>query len=242
MGRILSSLLIPPLLLLHGCDPRQAWEVVHPHRHLAPNATVASRVRELAPDVQARILPAFRAAGVPYPPQRVALLVLKEERQLQLYAMDTNETWRMVKQYRILAASGKAGPKLREGDSQVPEGIYEIDSLNPNSSYHVALHVSYPNAFDRQMAQHDGRSHLGGDIMIHGNALSIGCIAVGDIASEELFTVVALTGLKQTTVLSAPRDLRRHPPRADPHLPLWTKQLYQTLAARLAAFPPAPEA
>ena len=68
--------------------------------------------------------------------------------------------------YPIRAASGALGPKLREGDRQVPEGVYDIESLNPNSRFHVALRVGYPNAFDRQMAGREGRTALGGDIMI----------------------------------------------------------------------------
>ena len=70
-------------------------------------------------------------------------------------------------EYPILAASGVLGPKLREGDKQVPEGIYGAEALNPNSKFHLSIRLNYPNTFDRRMAQSDGRTQLGGDIMIH---------------------------------------------------------------------------
>src|SRR5436190_607476 len=80
--------------------------------------------------------------------------------------------WRFVREYPVMAASGGRGPKLREGDGQVPEGMYTIDWLNPNSSYHLSMHVDYPNAFDRAHAADDGRTALGGAIMIHGRDVS----------------------------------------------------------------------
>ena len=70
---------------------------------------------------------------------------------------------------------------------QVPDGLYRIDSLNPNSLYHLALHVDYPSADDRARAAQDGRRELGGAIMIHGGAGSDRCLAMGDEAAEDLF-------------------------------------------------------
>ena len=75
-----------------------------------------------------------------------------------------------------------------EGDKQVPEGFYRIELLNPNSRYHLSLRVNYPNADDIERAREDRRDllNLGGDIMIHGGAESIGCIAIGNPAIEHL--------------------------------------------------------
>ena len=67
------------------------------------------------------------------------------------------QAWKLIHRYSVLAASGVAGPKLRQGDKQVPEGVYGISFLNPSSRYDVSLRVNYPNAFDRQMAAKDGR-------------------------------------------------------------------------------------
>ena len=69
-------------------------------------------------------------------------------------------------------------------DGQIPEGIYGIGYLNPNSSYYFSLKVTYPNASDRARAKADGRTNLGGDIMIHGQAVTIGCVPVGDDAID----------------------------------------------------------
>ena len=74
----------------------------------------------------------------------------------------------------------KKEKKLKEGDGQVPEGIYHIDSLNPNSMFHLSIRLDYPNSFDKQQGKIDGRKELGSDIMIHGNTCSSGCLAIGD--------------------------------------------------------------
>src|SRR5207244_3968581 len=119
-----------------------------------------------------------------YPPAELALLAFKQERLLEVYATDKKMGgFKFVQAYPILGASGELGPKLREGDGQVPEGLYAINFLNPNSLYHLSLRVSYPNDFDRAQAKRDGRQKLGGDIMIHGSFASIGCLAMGDEAA-----------------------------------------------------------
>ena len=48
-----------------------------------------------------------------------------------------------------------------------------MTSFHPNSSYYLSLKVTYPNASDRARAKADGRVNLGGDIMIHGKAVTI---------------------------------------------------------------------
>lgn len=213
--------------------------VFHPLivRILGP-ATVEDRLETYGPAARERMRPAFAQAGIAYPPQRVVLVGLKQERQLQLYAADADGAMRFIHSYPVLAASGDLGPKLREGDRQVPEGIYKIESLNPNSRYHLSLRVSYPNDEDRRIASEDGRDNLGGDIFIHGKAVSVGCLAMGDDVAEELFVLVADTGLDRTEVLLCPLDLRTSRPieKAKP----W-KELYATLQLRLQELPePAP--
>ena len=134
--------------------------------------TLKARLAEISTPASARLAAKFEAAKVQWPPAEVALIAIKDEKALELHARDSGSAWKLVHRYRVLAASGGAGPKLRQGDKQVPEGIYGIAFLNPNSSYHVSLRVNYPNAFDRLMAKKDGRRDLGGDIMIHGKNLS----------------------------------------------------------------------
>jgi murein L,D-transpeptidase YafK len=112
-----------------------------------------------------------------------------------------------TKNLLMTAFSGTLGPKLREGDGQIPEGIYGIGYLNPNSSYYLSLKVTYPNASDRARAKADGRTNLGGDIMIHGKAVTIGCVPVGDDAIEDIFYLASAVGIKNVSVVIAPYDM-----------------------------------
>jgi hypothetical protein len=196
--------------------------------------TVADRLREFGDAARGRMKADFVKAGVSYPPSRVILLVLKQERRMEVYAA-AGGTNRYVRAYPILAASGGPGPKMREGDRQVPEGIYPIELLNPNSSYHVSLRVGYPNEFDRAQAKKEGRTKLGGDIMIHGKALSVGCVALGDPAAEEIFTLAADVGIQNVTVISGPLDFRRASPPSPTNHPAWVNDLYVQIKARMAA-------
>ncbi|HET7433288.1 MAG TPA: L,D-transpeptidase family protein [Thermoanaerobaculia bacterium] len=194
--------------------------------------SVEQVLAKYGPGARARLAPHFARAHVAYPPKRLTLLAFKKERRVAVWA-----DGHFIRAYPILAASGHAGPKLREGDYQVPEGLYRITGLNPNSNYHLSMRVGYPNAFDQRMAARDRRTRLGGDIMIHGNMLSIGCIAVGDTAIEELFTLVAQTGLSHTEVIIAPNDLRSGGAVMHEDAPAWTAELYRTIAAALQRFP-----
>jgi murein L,D-transpeptidase YafK len=141
-----------------------------------------------------------------------------------------------VRSYPILDASGHSGPKLKEWDMQVPEGIYRIVLLNPASAYHLSMKVDYPNAYDRRRAREDGRGDLGGDIYIHGGDQSIGCLAVGDRAIEDLFVLVARAGVDHVEVIIAPSDLRRRAPPKPADSPPWVRELYGRIAASLKPF------
>ena len=182
--------------------------------------TVADRLEQFGPAVTQRLSPYFQSALVPYPPHKITLVALKDQKILT---------------YPILAASGRLGPKLKEGDRQVPEGIYKIESLNPNSRYHLALRINYPNDFDRRQAKRQGRTNLGGDIMLHGSNASIGCLAMGDRAAEELFILAARTGIEKITVILSPVDFRttQLPDATDP-LPPWTDELYKQIKQNLS--------
>jgi hypothetical protein len=204
------------------------------------NFTVEDRLAQVGTRADARLQPWFHRAGVPYPPERIALLGFKQEKILDLYAAGWDQEYRLVRSFPILAASGTAGPKLREGDHQVPEGIYEIESLNPNSRYHLALRINYPSPTDLIRAGEDDRpiETLGGDIMIHGRAASIGCLAMGDAAAEELFVLVARTGLDRVEVILAPCDFRSHKSvRLPTSAPPWTAALHEQIQQELKRFP-----
>jgi murein L,D-transpeptidase YafK len=159
---------------------------------------------------------------------------VKDGRRLELWAAKSSGERVRVTAWPVLAASGGEGPKLREGYRQVPEGIYQIEGLNPNSAYHLSLKVGYPNSSDRAWAARDGRTRLGGDIFIHGKDVSIGCLAIGDDAIEELFWLAGTVGRGAFTVVIVPTDLRRKPA---PNVSVaWAPELYRPLITELAQF------
>ena len=100
----------------------------------------------------------------------------------------------------------------------------------------MSLRLNYPNAFDRQQGTRDGRTNLGGDIMIHGQASSIGCLAIGDSAVEELFILAAEANWSEAKVILAPVDLRKHEAPLGARVP-WLPQLYRQIADALRNYP-----
>ncbi len=204
---------------------------------LQGKAIVSDRLAQYGSVVQARWNPYFQAAHVPYPPRKLVLVGLKQEKRLEVYACGDDGEPRFIRSFPMLAASGKSGPKLREGDLQVPEGVYRIESLNPNSAFHLALRVGYPNAEDRAQAALDHRTGLGGDIMIHGSNASVGCLAMGDEAAEDLFVLAAQTGIENIEVLLCPLDFRARDVPSDAQRPAWVDARYTRLRSELERLP-----
>ena len=116
----------------------------------------------------------------------VFLRAFKEEGQVELWVRNREtKKYDLFRTWEVAAQSGKPGPKLAEGDSQVPEGFYIVppSAMKPDSTFHLAFNIGYPNAYD----QHHGRT--GTFIMIHGNRVSIGCLAMTDTKIEEIYTL-----------------------------------------------------
>jgi len=126
----------------------------------------------------------FQDAGLPYPAREIFLRWLKREAVVELWAREARGAFVLVTSFAILASSGGPGPKRRQGDGQVPEGFYEINRFNPESLFHLSLGLNYPNAADRMLAI---APDPGGDIFIHGKAVSVGCAPLGDPAIEQLY-------------------------------------------------------
>ena len=126
------------------------------------------------------------------------LLVEKSERRLSLIENDA-----VIRYYTIALGANPIGHKQQEGDERTPEGHYLIDTRKPDSDFHRALHISYPNEDDRRQAEALGVDP-GGAIMIHGlpegwdwlgqvhHALdwTDGCIAVTNYEIEEIWSLV----------------------------------------------------
>ena len=116
----------------------------------------------------------------------VYVRIFKQEGQLELW-LKRNGRFSLYRAYPICKWSGHLGPKIREADYQSPEGFYSVSAkqLNPNSNYHRAFNLGYPNAFDRM----NGRT--GGLVMVHGACKSVGCFAMTDKLIEEIYGFVA---------------------------------------------------
>ena len=193
--------------------------------------TIADRVEQFGPLVRGRLIPEFKKLNVAYPPNQLILIGFKQEKVLEVWVSNPPK---LLKTYPILGASGSLGPKLQEGDMQVPEGLYRIESLNPNSRYHLSLRISYPNPFDKMKGKLDGRENLGGDIMIHGKSCSIGCLAMGDDAAEDLFILAAETGIENISIILSPVDFRkRELPAEERSTPGWKQELYHLIKVEL---------
>lgn len=187
-----------------------------------------------------RLKAMFQAKGLSYPPEKVSFVGLKDKRELQVYVQDraSKGQYRSLVTYPILGASGVLGPKLMEGDRQVPEGLYIIESLEPNTPYHLGLRLNYPCDRDWQRAKEDGREHPGSDILIHGKDCSIGCLAMGDEAAEDLFVLAYDARDHHWPVVLSPVDLRRQaPPPAKAEDPIWLPDLYRDIRVSLAEYP-----
>lgn len=189
-------------------------------------------VRSLEEKVDDRLKGSLRLAGFSNYPKEIVLVGLKEERKLEVYGVIDGDK-RLIKKYPFTAMSGKLGPKLKEGDRQIPEGIYQIEYLNPNSSYHLSLKVSYPNEFDKKKSQYATVSEMGGDIFIHGKAVTIGCIPVGDESIEEVFMMAQKALDNPIKVIISPRDFRVNPHYPNIESVDWEDELYDSIRYEL---------
>ncbi len=157
---------------------------------------------------------------------QVTLIGVKDPGHLDVFI--NGALWQ---RFPFTAKSGDTGPKLRAGDGQIPEGLYHLEALNPNSSYHLSMKISYPNKEDRARSSALGISDFGGDIYIHGKKASIGCIAIGDDAIEQVFYLVNECGLKNVPVIIAPNNFSRDPPAINEH-----RILYEAIKQAMAPY------
>lgn len=172
----MGSLALLPLLFLWPSDG--AGPGFAERQRTAPRVVAARQ--EHGADVR-RL---FSDKGLAYPAKVLLVRAFKHEGELEVWAgASASAPLTLVKTYPICARSGRLGPKRRQGDLQVPEGVYKIDRFNAWSSYHLSLGVDYPNASDRAL----GERPLGGDIFIHGDCVTIGCIPIEDEPIEELY-------------------------------------------------------
>jgi len=126
------------------------------------------------------------------------VLLLKGPRRLLLLRGD-----RVVREYEVALGTNPKGPKRRNGDGRTPEGRYLLDWRIEQSRFYRAIHVSYPNESDRELARAAG-IFAGGGVMIHGLPdgeswvgevhrefdWTNGCIGVTDDEMDEIWELV----------------------------------------------------
>ena len=119
------------------------------------------------------------------PSAPIYIRVFKEESELEVWKARSDGRYVAIKTYPICTWSGTLGPKKSLGDQMSPEGFYGFtaDGLKPDSKYHLAFNVGYPNALDRAL----GRT--GNFIMVHGQCVSIGCFAMTNDLIEEIYAL-----------------------------------------------------
>lgn len=118
----------------------------------------------------------------------ILFIAVKEAKILEVYVKrKTQKQFRWFKSYLFSTFSGVLGPKKQEGDKQIPEGFYQITHLNSKSKYHLSLGINYPNPYDQT------HGYTGSAIFIHGGMESVGCIAIGDDAIEEVYVLTEMT-------------------------------------------------
>ena len=195
----------------------------------ARTKTVSDVIKTYGELAKNELLPLFKKNAINYPPKNIALIAFKDSKKLELWASNSDVNYSLITTYDIKAASGILGPKLREGDRQVPEGIYKIIGFNPNSAYHLSMKLNYPNSFDLRHAKAEGRNEPGTNIFMHGRAVSIGCLAMGDDVIEDLFSLVYATGRRNTKVIISPTDPSLGNLVVPLDAPSWTNELYENI-------------
>lgn len=149
-----------------------------------PQTSRVTQVKErLLPTLLHEVKKSGFKAGTP-----VFIRIFKESMELELWMRDhIGGRYRLFSTYRIANLGGKGlGPKLKKGDCMAPEGFYHVGArqLNPNSKFHLAFDVGYPNAFDK------AHGRTGDAIMVHGSNVSIGCFAMTDPQIEIIYLLV----------------------------------------------------
>ena len=149
--------------------------------------------------------------------------VFKEESELEVWKQREDGRFYHFKTYPICNWSGGLGPKVQQGDMQAPEGFYSVpqNQMNPNSQYHLAFNLGYPNAYDR------ANKRSGDFLMIHGKCKSAGCYAMTDALIEEIYALAResfIGGQDAIRIHAFPfrltdANLNRH--KTNPHYKFW---------------------
>lgn len=178
MKQFFSILFLAATLSLQGQPSFLKQQLKYPH--------VAAAYREKWKNISV----ALHSKNIDSANYKVLIRIFKEEKQLEVWLKGKqNNTYILYDTYPVCRSSGALGPKRTEGDLQVPEGFYTINFFNAFSDYYLGMQLDYPNASDKIL----GRRPFGGQIMIHGNCVTIGCIPITDDKIKEVYLLCLLS-------------------------------------------------
>ncbi len=138
--------------------------------------------------------------GIKYPPNFVLYRAFKHEKEFEIWAGNNRtDTLKLLATIPICAVDNIPGPKLQRGDGKTPEGYYncsmmygssygfmwiklnysEIDNFGvPQNGSSFKLFADYPYQIDKNRTRkHVGAVSPGGEICLHGNCVTAGCIS-----------------------------------------------------------------
>jgi murein L,D-transpeptidase YafK len=207
-GAFAKGAVLAAALVLAGC---QADEVGYGGGGVKAN-------RPIAPATQAKMRELNMSPASP-----ILVRLFKQESELEVWKKGADGKFALLKTYEICKWSGDLGPKIKEGDRQAPEGFYTITPglMNPNSNYHLAFNLGFPNAYDRS----HGRT--GSHLMVHGACSSRGCYAMEDAQIQDIYALgrEAFKGGQRSFQVQAfpfrmtPENLAQH--EGNPNMPFW---------------------
>jgi murein L,D-transpeptidase YafK len=143
------------------------------------------RVRTAISEKESIVIQKLKPHQIKLSELNILILAFKTEGQIDIMVKRKSDpTYIKLETYKICASSGELGPKRQRGDYQVPEGFYHIDRFNPASSFYLSLGINYPNLGDKRKST---ASQLGGDIFIHGDCVTIGCLPMTDDKIKEIY-------------------------------------------------------
>jgi murein L,D-transpeptidase YafK len=143
------------------------------------------RVKKAYADKENVIREYFKVKQIGEAGFQLFIRAFKHEKELEVWVRQKDaDTFTLLHTYDFCTTSGTLGPKRREGDLQIPEGVYNINHFNPRSNFHLSLGLNYPNASDKILSD---KKHPGGAIYIHGNCVTVGCIPITDDKIKELY-------------------------------------------------------
>jgi murein L,D-transpeptidase YafK len=142
-------------------------------------------VRQAYKDKENNMLALLQKKGIDKKELKIYLRAFKSEKKMELWGKNSyDENYKLIKNYDICRTSGKLGPKRKQGDLQIPEGFYHINRFNPYSNFYLSLGINYPNKSDRILGI---KNNPGGDIFIHGDCVTIGCLPITNEQIKELY-------------------------------------------------------